>query len=65
MNMKEVEQIVEAIGTIKSKTDRNRVINSLVQNEKLEIGDRFVISQLSSKLDGVDRKPRLTIGGQL
>ena len=65
MNMREVEQIVEAIGTIKSKTDRKRVINSLIQNEKLEIGDRFVISQLSSKLDGVDRKPLLTIDGQL
>ena len=45
MNMQEVEQIVEAIGTIKSKADRKRVIDSLVHNEKLEIGDRFWISQ--------------------
>ena len=59
MNMREVEQIVAAIDTVKSNKAKNEIYNALVSNEKLEIGDRFVIQQLSLRTMGLKRKQSL------
>ena len=56
MNMREVEQIVAAIDTVKSNKAKNEIYNALISNKKLEIGDRFVIQQLSLRTMGLKRK---------
>ena len=56
MNQREVEQIVAAIDTVKSNKAKNEIYNALISNKKLEIGDRFVIQQLSLRTMGLKRK---------
>ena len=58
MNQREVEQIVEAIDTVKSNKAKNDIFNTLISDEKLEIGDRIWIQQLSLRAMGLKRKQR-------
>ena len=56
MTKSEVEQIVEAIDTLKSNKSKNEIFNTLISDEKLEIGDRLWIQQLSLRKMGLKRK---------
>jgi hypothetical protein len=56
MNMKEVEQIVKAIDTLKSNKAKNDIFNILISDEKLEFGDRLWIQRLSLRIMGLKRK---------
>jgi hypothetical protein len=54
--MKEVEQIVKAIDTLKSNKAKNDIFNILISDEKLEFGDRLWIQRLSLRIMGLKRK---------
>tara|TARA_R110002012_G_scaffold193390_1_gene361000 strand:+ start:1500 stop:1679 length:180 start_codon:yes stop_codon:yes gene_type:complete len=56
MTKLEVEQIVEAIDTLKSNKSKNEIFNTLVSNETFDIGDRLWIQRLSLRKMGLNRK---------
>ena len=56
MTKSEVEQIVEAIDTLKSNKSKNEIFNTLVSNETFDIGDRLWIQRLSLRKMGLNRK---------
>ena len=56
MTKSEVEQIVEAIDTLKSNKSKNEIFNALVSNETFDIGDRLWIQRLSLRKMGLKRK---------
>ena len=56
MTKSEVEQIVEAIDTLKSNKSKNEIFNTLGSNETFDIGDRLWIQRLSLRKMGLNRK---------